>query len=113
MHQKCKVHNIKSQQTILHPKLQQYGCNCSDKNNCSLDNKCLTLQIVYQADVTNDTDDTYKYYLGLAETSFKGRYKDHILFFNNEQNKQTNKQKTEWSKYVWYLKNENKTPITN
>ena len=107
MHQKCKVHNIRSQQTNIAPKtsaiwLQLY----SDKNNCSLDNKCLTLQILYQADVTNDTDDTYKYYLGLAEASFKGRYKDHILFFNNEQNKQTNKQKTEWSKYVWYLKNE-------
>ena len=50
---------------ILHPKPQQYGCNCRDKNNCPLDNKCLTLQIVYQADVTNDTGDTYKYYLGL------------------------------------------------
>ena len=34
-----------------------------------LDNKWLMLQIVYQAVATNDTDDTYKYYLGLAETS--------------------------------------------
>ena len=43
---------------ILHPKPQQCGCNCRDKSNCPLDNKCLTPQIVYQADVTNDTDDT-------------------------------------------------------
>ena len=66
-----------------HPK--QYGCNCRDKNNCPLDNKCLMSQIVYQADVTNDTDDTHKYYLGLAETSFKDRYRNHISYFNNKQ----------------------------
>ena len=71
----------------LHPKPQQYGCNCRDKNNCLLDNKYLTPQIIYQADVTNDTDDTYKYYLGLAETSFKDRYRNHISSFNNEQHK--------------------------
>ena len=44
-------------------------------------------QIVYQADVTNHTDDTYKYYLGLAVTSFKDRYGNHISSFNNEQPK--------------------------
>ena len=93
---------------ILHPKPPQYGCNCRDKNNCPLDNKCLTPQIVYQADVTNDTDDTYKYYLGLAETSFKDRYINHISSFNNKQ-----KNQTELSKYVWSLNNENKTPIIN
>ena len=32
---------------ILHPKPQQYGFNCKDKNNCPLDNKCLMPQIVY------------------------------------------------------------------
>ena len=46
---------------------------------------------------TYDTDDTYKYYLGLAETSFKDRYKNHISSFNNEEYKN----KTELSKYVW------------
>ena len=30
---------------ILHPKPQQYGGNCRDKNNCPLDNKWLTSQI--------------------------------------------------------------------
>ena len=82
--------NIKSiilghNKQILHPKPQQYGGNCRDKNNCPLDNKCLKPQIVYQADITNDIDDTYKYYLGLAETSFKDRLRNHISSFNNEQ----------------------------
>ena len=107
MHQKCKVHNIRSQQTNIAPKTPQYGCNCRNKNNCLLDNKCLTPQIVYQTDVTNDTDDTYKYYLGLAQTSFKYRYRNHISSFNNEQQKN----KTELSKYVWSPKNENETPV--
>ena len=86
---------------IMYRKPQQYGCSCSDKNNCPLDNKCSTQQIVYQADVTNDTDDTYKYYLGLAELSLKDRYRNNILFFNNEQHK--NKKKL--SKYVRSLTN--------
>ena len=45
---------------ILRPKPQQYGWNFRDKNSYPLDNKCLKPQIVYQADVTNGTDDTYK-----------------------------------------------------
>ena len=40
-------------------------------------NKCLTPQMLYQADVTNDTEDTYKYYLVLAEISLKDRYRNH------------------------------------
>ena len=91
---------------ILRPKPQIKGCSCRDKNTCPLENKCLTPKTIYQADATNDTDDTYKYYLGLAETSFKDRYRNHISSFNNEQNKR----KTELSKYVWSLKNENKIP---
>ena len=54
---------------ILHPTPQPYGCNSRDKNNRPLNNKCLMPEIVYQAVVTNDTDDTYKYYLGLTEAS--------------------------------------------
>ena len=90
----------------MRPKPQPKGCNCRGKNTCPLENKCLTPKIIYQADVTNDTDDTYKYYLGLAETSFKDRYRNRISSFNNEQNKT----KPEFSKYNWSLKNENKIP---
>ena len=44
-----------------------------------------TVLLIINADVTNDTDDTYKYYLGLAITSFKDRYRNHISSFNNKQ----------------------------
>ena len=76
----------------MHPKPQQYGCNCREKSNCPLDNKCLPPQIVYQADVTNDTNDTYKYYLGFAEISCKDRYRNRISYFNNEEQKKKKKQ---------------------
>ena len=69
----------------------------------------LTPKVVYQADITNDTDDTYKYYLGLAETSFKDRYNNHKPTFSNDQQTKG----LEFSKYFRSLINENKTPIIN
>ena len=71
--------NVKSiisghKKQILNLNPREYVCNCVDENNYPLDNRYLTPQIVYQADATNDADDTYKYYLGLVETSFKDRY---------------------------------------
>ena len=49
---------------ILTPKNKQVGCNCRIKNSCPLDNKCLTSQLIYQADATNNLDNEYNYYLG-------------------------------------------------
>ena len=62
---------------MLTPKNNQVGCNCRFKNSSPLHNKCLTSQLIYQADVTNNLDDECKCYLGLAETTFKERYSDH------------------------------------
>ena len=91
---------------ILIPKNKQVGCNCRIKNSCPPDNKYLTLQLIYQADVTNNLDDEYKYYLGLAETTFKERHSNHKSSFNNENSKNS----TELSKYVWSLRENNKIP---
>ena len=71
---------------ILTSKNKQVGCNCRVKNSCPLDNKCLTSQLIYQADVANNLDDESKYYLGLAETTFKERYGNHKSSFKNEDN---------------------------
>ena len=54
---------------ILTPKNKQVGCNCTVKNSCLLDDKCLTSQLRYQVDVTNNLHGEYKYDLGLAEIS--------------------------------------------
>ena len=56
---------------ILTPKDKQVGCNCRVKNSCPLDNKCLTSQLIYQADDTNNLDNDYNYYLELDRNNFQ------------------------------------------
>ena len=56
--------SIHNDQTLT-PKNEQVGYNCRVKNSCPLNNKCLTSHLIYQADITNNLDDDYKYYLGL------------------------------------------------
>ena len=66
-------------------------CDCRNKNNCPLYNKCLTNKIVYKADVeTSDgiNELSTKDYFRISETEFKSRYNNH----------------TELSKYIWSLK---------
>ena len=85
---------------------KQLGCNCRVKNSCPLDNKCLTSHRIYQAGVTNNLEIEYKYYLGLAETTFKERYSNHKSSFKNENSKSS----MELLKYVWSLRENNKIP---
>ena len=91
---------------ILTPKNKKVGCNCRVKNSCPLDSKRLTSELIYQADVTNNLGDEYKYYLGLAETTFKERYSNRKSSFNNKNNINS----TELSKYVSSLRENNKIP---
>ena len=52
------AHNQRS----LTPNSSSFGCNCKNKSNCPLEEKCLTPKVIYQADATNDEDDEYKIY---------------------------------------------------
>ena len=88
---------------ILYPKTQQYGCNCRDKNNCPLDNKYLTPKIIkLMLPVT----------LMALENIAQGLQK-HLLKVDTPFNNEQHKNKTELSKYVCSLKNENKAAIIN
>ena len=92
--------------SILNPPETSFGCNCRNRSLCPLQNKCLTPNIVYQAEITNNVDDERRVYLGLSETPFKDRYRNHVRDFNNE----IHYNKTELSKYAWDLKHNNKEP---
>ena len=62
-------------------------CNCRNKSNCSLDNKCLINKIVYKAEIetNNDTNElSTKVYFGISETEFKPRYNNHTMSFKNQ-----------------------------
>ena len=83
--------------TILRPNIQDYGCNCSKKNERPMQNKCLTPNIIYEATFTNNTHIVEKIYFRLCETSFKERYRNHTRSFRL----QIYRKDTELSKYVW------------
>ena len=54
-----------------------HGCNCRNRVYCPLDNKCLTANIVYKTVVSAPGKPDKKYF-GIAKTSFKDRFRDHI-----------------------------------
>ena len=73
-------------------------CNCRDKGSCPMDGKCNERNVIYQAEVT--TSHSRETYIGLCDTSFKSRYRNHTCSFRNERYRNS----TELSKYVWSLK---------
>ena len=82
-------------------------CNCRNKSNCPLDNKCLINKTVYKSEIEtkNDINELFtKVYFGISETEFKSIYNSHTKSFRN----QTHENDTELLKYIWSLKDENK-----
>ena len=92
---------------LLYPRKKDYDCNYRKKLECPMEGKCLTPSLIYQAIITNDTDDERKIYIGACETTFKERYRNHIKDIKHRKYIKS----TELSKYVWSLKDEGKTPI--
>ena len=93
--------------TNSYNKINGKTCNCRNKNNCPLDNKCLTDKTVYKAEVeTNDgiNELSTKVYFGISETEFKSRYNNHTMSFRNR----THENDSELSKFIWSLKDRNK-----
>ena len=79
----------------------KYGCDCRSKESCPL-------KIVYRADVNNVTNDEKKFYLGVTETRFKERFRNHTRDFKHPKDRNS----TELSKYIWELKDANISPVT-
>ena len=83
------------------------SCNCRNKNNYPLDGKCLTLNIIYEAQITsNQLNYKQKVYIGTAETDFKHRFNNHTKSFNLEHYEND----TELSKEYWTIKRNHFTP---
>ena len=66
-----------------------------------MDGNCNVESIIYQAEVTTET--AKETYIGLCDTAFKLRYRNHVSSFRNERYKHA----TELSKYIWSLKDKN------
>ena len=61
-----------------------FRCNCRNKSNCSLEEKCLTPKVIYQTNVTNDADNEYKFSYDFKKSSFKERLRNHSELFNHQ-----------------------------
>jgi len=66
-----------------------------------MDGNCSMESVIYQAEVITPT--TKETYIGLCDTTFKLRYRNHACSFRNERYKHA----TELSKYIWSLKDQN------
>ena len=84
-------------------KQKSFGCNCRVKNQCPLNGGCQTPSVMYRADMANDSNYEEKFYFGLADTTFKERYRNHIRDFKHEKYENS----TELAKYIWQLKPDN------
>ena len=81
---------------LLNPTVTQYGSNCRIREDCPLQNQCLTPNIIYRADVYCEANKHYKFYFGVAQTPFKERFRNHNRDFNPKQYISS----TELSKYI-------------
>ena len=76
-----KGHNKRITQPIT---IVNQRCNCRNKNECPLDGKCRTPNVIYKCVVSApNTQD--KVYIGLTENEWKQRYYNHTKAFRNKQ----------------------------
>ena len=99
-----KKHNRKILETNTNTTIStEKNCNCRKKKDCPLKNNCLTSSVIYNANVTTESDAAGMNYIGLTEGTFKQRYTQHKLSFRNRNYSNS----TELSKHIWMLKDSN------
>ena len=91
---------------ILNSNNTEYGCNCNNRDECPLENECLTPRIVYRADATNNKTDEPKFYYGISDTPFKERYENHKTSFRHRSRLTA----PDLSKYYWKLDDNDAVP---
>ena len=75
-------------------------CNCQkNADPCPLEGNCLVKGVVYQATVTETLSKKSENYIGLTDTTFKDRHRNHKKSFKNAKYKT----ETELSVHLWKL----------
>ena len=76
-------------------------CNCINISQCPLQKRCLSDNILYQANITPSGENSEtKVYYGICETTFKLKYANHKKSFNHRNPKSD----TELSNTFWRIK---------
>ena len=109
----CCLNSIKSEiaghnKTILSNNKEDKDnrlCNCRRKDECPLNGRCLTSNVVYQADISTKEGD-HGTYIGTTGNSFKERHRGHKSSFKYSTKRNT----TELSKFYWKMRDEGKSP---
>ena len=86
------------------PETKKCSCPQNKKKDCPLQNKCLESEIVYQAKVEVENQET-KFYIGQTSTDFKHRLATHTFSFNNREINQTS-----LSQHIWEIKDQGHEP---
>ena len=81
MNYKMSNHN----KNLLESKEEEPKCNCRNKAECPLPERCLKDKVIYRAKVTTNSE--IQTYVGLTAGEFKTRYRKHTSDFNNLTNK--------------------------
>ena len=85
---------------MLADQVQKFSSDvCLHVQDCPLKNNCLTSSVIYNANVTTESDAAGMNYIGLTEGTFKQRYTQHKLSFRNRNYSNS----TELSKHIWTL----------
>ena len=106
MHGQHSSNHLFPQQTDIKTKNRELCLQLQRKDSCPMENRCLTPQIIYCVNVSNNKDNDSKFYYGLTEMSFKERYGNHKRSFRHERYRND----TELSKYIWDLTCAHKVP---
>ena len=98
--------NIKSiinshNRKILYPTIGRRTCNCINTSQCQLQQRCLSNNILYKANITplGENSETKVYY-GICDATFKLRYANHKKSFSHRNHKLD----TEISNKFWRIK---------
>ena len=97
-----KSHNMK----ILEEKKnhEHLPCNCRNKKECPLDEKCQIPSVVYRADIYDAQESNI--YAGHTENEFKLRQRDHMKTTKDVKYKSS----SELSKKFWEMKDMGRSP---
>ena len=86
---------------------QSRTCNCINKTDCPLQEKCLSVNTLYQAYISSENFQT-KIYYGRSKTKYKTtRYSNHKKYFNHEKHKND----TQLSNELWKIKASKEEPV--
>ena len=97
-HNNAILRKIKNEQNQVKDK----ECNCRDSTKCPLQGKCMSSNIIYEAEVKTENGSIMSY-IGSTGTSFKARFANHKRSFANEKQASS----TALAKHIWQLKKDN------